>query len=115
MYKIKKKGRQDGQKPVGKEHNMKLTKVSTGIEYPLQSYRFIWEDGKAVGFGRMNCPEDINPIEWENRLDDYIDELWDGYGELYQDEDGNLYGVETMHFNEKCVPCVWSRVELANN
>jgi len=90
---------------------MKLTKVDTGVKSPLANYRFIFEDGRPVGFGHEDRPDEFTELEWQRKVDRMTDDLWDGYGDLYQDDDGNLYGVETRFNGSDLVPCVWSRVE----
>jgi len=90
---------------------MMLTKANTDAEFPLQDYHFMFDRNIPVGYGCTERPERFTPIEWEHRIDNMRDSLYERYGDLYKDENGNLYGVETMFSGDKLAPCVWQRVE----
>ena len=93
-------------------------KIATpGVEYPLQSYRFIHRGNEIEGFGVAECPADYAEWEWENKISRITDSLWDGYGSLCRGSDGHLYGVEYAYVVDiktnigDFVPAAWARVE----
>lgn len=85
-----------------------------GVEYPLQSYRFLRRGDEIEGFGVAECPADYAEWEWETRI---TDSLWDGYGSLCRGSDGHLYGVEYAYVIDAktntgaLIPAAWARVE----
>lgn len=93
-------------------------KIATpGVEYPLQSYRFIRRGNEIEGFGVADCPADYAEWEWENKISSTTDALWDRYGSLCRGSDGQLYGVEYAYVVDvktntgSCIPAAWARVE----
>lgn len=91
---------------------MKLHEVETESVYPLQDYKFLFDENDLpVGFGKAERPTSIMTIpEYENSISNLQDVLYDGYGKLYADEDGNLYGGETWYIGGKFELAVWQRV-----
>lgn len=88
-----------------------------GIDYPLQSYRFIRRGNEIEGFDVADCPAGYAQWEWENEVPRYTDALWDKYGSLCRSSDGQLYGVEYAYVVDvktntgSFIPAAWARVE----
>lgn len=91
---------------------MKFTKINTNEEYPLlNGYRFIFKDEFPLGYGQADKPDNMSAHDYERKIDDVKDSLWDCYGDLCEGEDGELYGVEYAWLGDGLVPFVWARVE----
>lgn len=88
-----------------------------GVEYPLQSYRFLRRGDEIEGFGVAECPADYAEWEWENKISRITDSLWDGYGSLCRGSDGRLYGIEYVFSCDHkvktgaLIPAAWACVE----
>ena len=88
-----------------------------GVEYPLQSYRFIRHGNEIEGYDLAACPADYAQWEWERKIDKATDALWDKYGSLCRGSDGHLYGVEYAYVVDAktntgtLIPAAWARVE----